>query len=170
LTTGEPLEQLPAEGEQRACVYRDALAQRLQAQARWRASLVERFPRDPRHSNAVKALQQAALLVRELKPDARELRPFLAFDETLQGWALGQDLEPFEVIGREGRRTSRFGFELNVSEVTPARLREALRGVHDDMLEKWRALLAAAIDAPPQHLVQHLAEHGFPLWEDEDED
>jgi len=143
---------------------------RLEEQASWRARLVERFPDDPRNPNAAEALKQAAGLVRQLKPDARELKPFLAFDDALQSWELGQDLEPFEVIGVEGRRTNRFGFELTSSEVTSSRLREALRGVHDDMLENWRELLAARVDARPRDLTRYLADHGFPLWEDEHED
>ena len=168
---GTELHQHPrAETQQRAGDYRDALAQRLEAQARRRAGLAERFPDDPRNPNAAEALEQTAALVRQLKPDARELEGFLAFDHALQGWALGQDLEPIEVIGREGRRTSRFGFELNPSAVTTARLREALRGVHEDMLENWRQLLATSVDTPPRYLVRYLAEHGFPMCEDEDED
>jgi len=155
--------------QERACEYRDALAERLEAQASWRAALATRFPDDPRNHNAVEALEQAAMLVRRLTPDARELEPFLAFDDALQSWPLGRDLEPSEVIGREGRRTSRFGFELR-SEVTTARLREALRDVYDDMLENWRQLLTTGMDNAPRSLVQYLAEHGFPMCEDEDED
>lgn len=154
---------------ERACAYRDALADGLSATAVWRRQKAEEFPEDERNLASAAALTLAAEQIRSVRLDHAVIGALVELDEEFETWGR-LEFAPWQ-FQTLGRAASRFGFDRQPGGIDmPVDLDRLLDDILRETLEGWSETIHDGLDQPPASLVQLFNEWGVPLWEDEEEE
>jgi hypothetical protein len=149
-----------------ALALRDWIAETFHSNATWRENVAERFPDDARNTRSTDALYAAEAYVRALEDleASPGLRRFYVFVEMLDDYGGGRWNTSPESLIHSGRRTGRFGFDVEGSDYEAA-----LSCLYDDSVEHWAELLGESSDQPPGDVVRWFEGEGFPIWTGDDD-
>jgi hypothetical protein len=150
--------------------YRATLADSLDGQSRWRAHKAERWPDDERNARSSRGLDAAAEYVRGLDEQNPGVRRFVELAERLDAEeAFPWPTDPHTIVG--GSYTaSRFFFGKGSREPEPSDFDRLLEDMFDETLYELRRTADWINAQPSPDLGRYFADHGYPLWDDEEDE